>query len=74
MLRQRLTVLGSTLRTRSAEQKAKLVADFTARALPRFQSGELKPVVAKRYPLEEAARAHEDLASDWVVGKIVLIP
>ena len=74
LLRQRLTVLGSSLRTRTAEQKAKLVADFTARALPRFERGELKPVIAKRYPLEEAARAHEDLASDWVVGKIVLIP
>ena len=74
MLRQRLTVLGSSLRSRSAEQKAKLVADFTARALPRFERGERRPVLAKRYPLAEAARAHEDLASDWVVGKIVLIP
>jgi len=74
LLRQRLTVLGSSLRTRTAEQKAKLIADFSARALPRFARGELKPVIANRYPLEEAARAHEDLASDWVVGKIVLIP
>ena len=74
LLRQRLTILGSSLRTRSAEQKAKLVADFSARTLPRFERGELRPVVAKRYPLAEAARAHEDLASDWVVGKIVLIP
>jgi putative PIG3 family NAD(P)H quinone oxidoreductase len=74
VLRQRLTILGSTLRNRSPAQKAKLVADFTARALPRFERGELKAVLAKRYPLAEAARAHEDLASDWVVGKIVLIP
>ncbi len=74
LLRQRLTILGSTLRNRSPEQKAKLVADFSARALPRFERGELKAVLAKRYPLAEAGRAHEDLASDWVVGKIVLIP
>jgi len=74
LLRQRITILGSTLRNRSPEQKAKLVADFSARALPRFERGELRPVVAKRYPLAEAGRAHEDLASDWVVGKIVLIP
>ena len=74
LLRQRLTVFGSTLRSRTAEQKAKLVAEFSALALPRFERGELHPVVAKRYPLAEAARAHEDLASDWVVGKIVLIP
>jgi putative PIG3 family NAD(P)H quinone oxidoreductase len=74
LLRQRLTILGSTLRNRSPEQKAKLVADFSARALPRFERGELRAVLAKRYPLAEAGRAHEDLASDWVVGKIVLIP
>jgi len=74
LLVRRLTVLGSTLRTRSAEQKARLVADFSARALPRFERGELRPVVAKTYPLAEAARAHEDLASERVVGKIVLIP
>jgi tumor protein p53-inducible protein 3 len=74
LLVKRLTVLGSTLRTRSAEQKARLVADFTARVLPRFERGELRPVVAKTYPLADAARAHEDLESDRVVGKIVLIP
>ena len=74
LLVRRLTVLGSTLRARSAERKARLVADFSARALPRFERGELRPVVAKTYPLAEAGRAHEDLASERVVGKIVLIP
>jgi putative PIG3 family NAD(P)H quinone oxidoreductase len=74
LLGRRLTVLGSTLRTRSAEQKAKLVADFTEKALPRFERGELRPVLAKSYPLSEAGRAHEDLQAGAVVGKIVLIP
>ena len=71
---RRLTVLGSTLRSRSAEQKARLVADFSARVLPRFERGELRPVIARTYPLADAARAHEDLESDRVVGKIILIP
>ena len=74
LLGKRLTVLGSTLRSRSAEQKAKLVSDFSARALPRFARGELWPVLAKSYPLAQAGAAHEDLAADRVVGKIVLIP
>ena len=74
LLVRRLTVLGSTLRTRSAEQKARLVADFSARVLPRFERGELRPVIARTYPLADAARAHEDLESDRVVGKIILIP
>jgi tumor protein p53-inducible protein 3 len=74
LIMRRLTVLGSTLRSRSAEQKARLVADFIARVLPRFERGDLRPVLAKTYPLAEAGKAHEDLASDRVVGKIVLIP
>ena len=74
LLTKRLTVLGSTLRSRSAEQKAKLVSDFIARALPRFDSGELRPVLARSYPLAQAGAAHQDLAEDRVVGKIVLIP
>lgn len=74
LLTRRLTVLGSTLRTRTPEQKARLVADFSSRALPRFDRGELGPVLARTYPLAEARRAHEDLAGGAIVGKIVLIP
>ena len=71
LLRNRLTVLGSTLRTRSAAQKAKLVADFTREALPRFGK-DLAPVVARTFPLAQAQQAHEALESNQVVGKLVL--
>jgi putative PIG3 family NAD(P)H quinone oxidoreductase len=73
LLMRRLTVMGSTLRTRSAAQKAKLVRDFTERALPRFARGELKPVVAKTFPLAEAQAAHDALQRNEVVGKVVLV-
>jgi putative PIG3 family NAD(P)H quinone oxidoreductase len=74
LLTRRLSILGSTLRSRTAAQKAKLVASFSERALPRFASGELRPVVAKTLALDEARAAHELLASNRVVGKIVLEP
>lgn len=74
MLQKRLTVMGSTLRTRSPEQKARLVRDFSERALPRFDRGELKAVVARTYPLKDAQSAHRDLENNEVVGKIILIP
>ena len=73
VLYKRLTILGSTLRTRSAAQKAKLVADFAHKALPRFQAGELRPVVARTYPLAQAREAHAALERNEVVGKIVLL-
>jgi putative PIG3 family NAD(P)H quinone oxidoreductase len=73
LLHRRLTVLGSSLRTRSAAQKAKLVRDFTERALPRFASGELRPVLAKTFPLSQAQAAHQALERNEVVGKVVLV-
>ncbi|MCA1827346.1 MAG: NAD(P)H-quinone oxidoreductase [Myxococcales bacterium] len=74
LLYKRLTVIGSTVRSRSAAQKARLVGDFTARALPRFERGELKAVLDKTFPLAEAQAAHEAMQNNQVVGKIVLIP
>jgi tumor protein p53-inducible protein 3 len=74
LLSKRLTVMGSTLRNRSAAQKAKLVRDFSEKALPRFDRGELRPVLWRTFPLAEAAAAHEALQRNEVVGKIVLIP
>ena len=72
LLHRRLSILGSTLRTRTPAQKANLCADFAARALPRFAAGELRPVLARTFPLAEAAAAHALLASNAVTGKIVL--
>lgn len=74
LLLKRLTILGSTLRSRSAEQKARLVADFSQRGLPLFERGELRPVLAQTLPLAEAGRAHELLRKGEVVGKVVLVP
>src|SRR2546428_4719591 len=70
LLTRRLTVMGSTLRNRSAAQKAKLVSDFAQKALPRFRTGELRPVVARSYPLGQAREAHAALDRNEEVGKI----
>jgi tumor protein p53-inducible protein 3 len=73
LLTRRLTIMGSTLRNRSPAQKAKLIADFTRNALPRFDKGELRPVVWRTFPLDRARDAHEAMARNEVVGKIVLV-
>jgi putative PIG3 family NAD(P)H quinone oxidoreductase len=73
MLGKRLTVMGSTLRARSAAQKAKLVRDFSEKALPRFDRRELEPVLARTLPLAEAQSAHDLLQRNEVVGKVVLV-
>jgi NADPH:quinone reductase-like Zn-dependent oxidoreductase len=75
LLGKRLSVFGSTLRTRSAEQKARLCERFAAEVLPRFEPGAalgLQPVLARAFPLEEVRAAHALLESNEVVGKVVL--
>jgi tumor protein p53-inducible protein 3 len=75
LLYKRLSVFGSTLRTRTAGQKAKLCAQFAAEVLPRFQPGAKSPlqaVVAQALPFEEVAAAHRLLESNEVTGKVVL--
>ena len=39
-----------------------------------LKQGQIRPLIAKRLPLEEARRAHEMLGEGGVLGKIVLMP
>lgn len=72
MLSKRLQVLGSTLRARSADEKAVLAARLRDEVWPGFADGSLKPVVDRVFPLEEAAAAHAHLEAGGHVGKVLL--
>jgi putative PIG3 family NAD(P)H quinone oxidoreductase len=72
LLRRRLRIIGSVLRSRSRDEKARLVAGFGAFAVPRLRAGRLRPVVSRVLPLEEAAAAYAALAEGGGFGKIVL--
>ncbi len=70
---KRLTLTGSTLRPRSVSFKS-LVADELARHVwPLVETGRLRPVMDKTFPLAEAAAAHARMEAGDHVGKIVLI-
>ncbi len=73
MLAKRIQLTGSTLRTRSADYKAGLIQRMEARIAPLFASGEIKPLVARTFTFEDAESAFAELASDKVIGKIVLV-
>lgn len=70
---KRLVLTGSTLRSRPADEKARLAAAVEATAWPWVASGAVRPPVQATFPLEHAADAHRALETGDHVGKIVLI-
>jgi putative PIG3 family NAD(P)H quinone oxidoreductase len=71
MLR-RLTVTGSTLRASPAERKVALAQRLREYVWPLLESGEVRTVVHRVFPLAEAATAHALMESSQHIGKIVL--
>ena len=72
LLRRRLTVTGSTLRPRSVEEKGRIAAALRREVWPLLESGRVKPVIARTFPLEQASAAHALMESSAHIGKIVL--
>jgi len=65
-------IIGSTLRSRTPEIKAKLLSELTEKVWPRVTAGEIRPTVFKTLPITEADRAHQMLYNSQSVGKIIL--
>lgn len=73
LMQKRLVVTGSTLRPRSADEKARLAAEVERVAWPWVADGRLRPPIDRTFPLEEAAAAHAHLEAGSHVGKVVLV-
>lgn len=72
ILRKRLRIIGSVLRSRSLDEKIALTRQFRAQVLPQLENGSLHPVLDKIFPLAEAEQAHAYVASNHNFGKVVL--
>lgn len=73
MLSKRLTHLGSTLRSRTPEEKAELIDALSKNVLPLIETGSVKPQVFKTFPLTQASEAHRMLDASAHIGKVVLV-
>ena len=69
---KRLHHTGSTLRSRSVEDKTAIAAAIEAKVLPLLAAGRVKPVMDSTFALREAAGAHARMESSAHIGKIVL--
>jgi len=72
ILLKRLIITGSTLRPLSSEAKAGIAEKLYAKIWPLIESREIKPLIAARFPLEDAAESHRLIESSKHIGKIIL--
>jgi NADPH:quinone reductase len=72
LMTKRLIHTGSTLRPRSAAEKAVIADALHAKVWPLLASGRCKPIIDSVFPLAEVAEAHARMESSAHIGKIVL--
>lgn len=65
-------IIGSTLRSRTPEFKAKLLSELTENVFPKISSGEIRPTVCRVLPITEAEAAQALLYNSESVGKVVM--
>jgi putative PIG3 family NAD(P)H quinone oxidoreductase len=72
VMTRRLTLTGSTLRNRPADEKARLAREVEARVWPWIETGRMRPVIDSVFPLEHAGEAHARIEASGHFGKVVL--
>ena len=72
VLRKRLHLVGSTLRTRPVSEKIAITHQFADRFWAKFLSRELKPIIDTIFPITEAQAAHQYVLENRNIGKVVL--
>ncbi|MCL2584971.1 MAG: NAD(P)H-quinone oxidoreductase [Streptosporangiales bacterium] len=72
VMTRRLTLAGTTLRARPAEQKAEIVDAVRQHVWPLVENGKISPVIHRELPISEAAEAHRIMEASTHTGKILL--
>lgn len=72
ILRRRLRIIGSVLRSRSNEEKTEITRNFLRDVWPGFADGSLHPVIDRVFPIADANEAHEVMRANENIGKLVL--
>lgn len=72
ILTKRLTLTGSTLRSRTVAQKAEVADAVRKNVWPLLAAGRVRPIIHATFPLTEAGEAHRLMEASNHIGKIVL--
>jgi putative PIG3 family NAD(P)H quinone oxidoreductase len=71
---KRLTITGSTLRARTAAEKAEIAQSVLTQVWPLIEAGKVKPVVDSVFKMDQVAEAQAKMAGSSHIGKILLTP
>jgi len=74
MLMKRLSLLATTLRARSPQEKGAIRDALLREVWPQIEAGRIKPVVDKVFPLADAQAGHARMAHSTHIGKLLLVP
>ncbi|MCP4984385.1 MAG: NAD(P)H-quinone oxidoreductase [Gammaproteobacteria bacterium] len=72
MMVKRQRIIGSVLRSRPIHEKAAIIDQFESSVMPLFASAKIEPLIDARFPLKDAAQAHELMERGGHFGKIIL--
>ena len=72
LMSKRARLVGTVLRARPLEEKIALSQRFADEVLPLFETGRLRPVIDRRFAVDDVADAHRYMESNANFGKIVL--
>lgn len=72
MMRRRLRLIGSVLRSRTLEEKEQIKGQFMGRFWSLVERGTIGPVIDSVYSIQQANEAHQHIAEYQNIGKIIL--
>ncbi|MFL6547341.1 MAG: NAD(P)H-quinone oxidoreductase, partial [Povalibacter sp.] len=72
IMQRRLVVTGSMLRTRATEFKREIRDKLLTNVWPLLRNGQVKPIVDRAFPFDEASSAHEYMETSAHMGKLIL--
>ena len=73
ILRKRLEVIGTVMRTRTLSERIELIREFHDLFYHNFLSGKARPVIGAVLPMADIAIAHQAMEKDETFGKVVLV-
>lgn len=72
ILKRGIRLIGSTLRSRPAAMKARILSELREKIRPALESGRIRPVIHSILPIARVEEAHAILAAGKNIGKVVL--